>query len=197
MRTVQTFQQMPDRTNVSGWMGLMEDLQHLSLETSKTSAEECSENVAELFLTNYAIADSFNIDVLSHQLYVLSEEYPNVHMSLKTAVDEWTNSGLNDVILPDSFINLAIVLLELSRLETSHASSVKACRARDGSKGREVIPDYDRVNSAGADTLSDPIVSAALTRASDVCDAVAFLTNSNGELEARVLHTDLLSRPSM
>ena len=108
-------------------------------------------------------------------MYVLSEEYPDMYSSFNRAVTEW--EPLRCVQLSDSCTVLAVELSELCRIETSHASLVRACRARDGSKGREVVPDYDAVNGAGADVLSDPIVAAALARAKDVCDTVALLMN--------------------
>ena len=173
MHTVQSLQQMPHTFCKSAWTGLMTDLQHLSLDSS--IAAQCSGDATQLFQPSYAIADSFNTDVLSHQLYVLSEEYSDMSLSLNRAIEEWSDSGSEDAHLSDSFGILAVNLLELCKLESSHASSVSACRARDGGKGREVVPDYDEVNSAGADILSDPIVAAAFARASDVCAAVALL----------------------
>lgn len=172
---LRSYQHNSHTSSQHGWAGLIKDLQHLSLDTSALA--ECRGNTTQLFQPSYTIADSFNMDVLSHQLYVLSIEYPDVYSSFSRAVEGWSESELEDVHLSDSYNVLAAELSELCRLETLHASSVKACRARDGSKGREVVPDYDRVNSAGADVLSDPIVAAALARASDVCAAVALLRN--------------------
>lgn len=60
--------------------------------------------------------------------------------------------------------------------ENSHATAVASCRARDGMKGRSIIPDYDLVNMVGAETLLDPTVKESRSRAEEIAETVDRIT---------------------
>lgn len=155
------------------WVPLMADLQLLSQPAKDDNSSDASED----FKRSYHSSDSSDMDVLDHQLRVLDEEFPAV--GLDRAIDGWTFSGVDGAHLTDSFGALAMLLEGLCVLESAHASAVSSCRERDGTKGRQVIPDYDEVNPAGGNILVDPIVEGANKRASDVADAVSRVGEGN------------------
>ena len=158
-----------------GWGSLMKDIE--LLEVSDPSAISSCDAVASAFQVSCLVSNSSDMDVLVHQLHVLTEEFPTA--GLDSALGDWTSSGYEGAHLTDSFGALAFLLEDLCRLESAHASAVNSCRARDGIKGREVIPDYDAVNAAGGECLSDPIAKRALDQAGEVSDAVAMLCDGN------------------
>lgn len=128
------------------------------------------------------IAESTNIDVLTHQLRMLGEQYYEyltlvLPAALLHALEEWVNCDSEPYLL-GSFQTMVLLLSQLCVLENKHASRVKECRQRDGVKGREVIPDYDAVNAAGGDCMSDAVVKYAIDRAAATVSAVAQLQST-------------------
>lgn len=152
----------------------MIDLQQLTpLEDSEA---------AKPYQMHYMIAESSNIAVLTHQLRMLSVEDADRHAlllptDLLNMLREWSSCGTEPHLL-ESFRSTVLLLSKLCVLENTHALRVKSCRERDGVKGRAVIPDYDAVNAAGGDCLSDPIVKYAIERSTDIDYAVAQLQHT-------------------
>jgi hypothetical protein len=66
----------------------------------------------------------------------------------------------------------ANLLSQLGVLENTHATAVASCRARDASKGREIIPDYDSVNPVGSDVYKDAVVAEARDQAAAIAVTV-------------------------
>jgi hypothetical protein len=128
---------------------------------------------------HYMIAESGNIDVLTHQLRGLGEEDYDKNAfitpaDLLDALQEWSRCDF-DPQISESFRSMVLLVSKLCVLESTHASRVTGCRERDGVKGREVIPDYDDVNAAGGDCMSDPIVKYAVDRAAEIESTVSQL----------------------
>jgi hypothetical protein len=133
---------------------------------------------------HYMIAESDNVDVLTHQLRGLGEEDYDKNTfitpaDLLGALQEWSSCDF-DPQISESFRSMVLLVSKLCVLENTHASRVKGCRERDGVKGREVIPDYDDVNAAGGDCMSDPIVKCAIDRAAEIESTVSQLLNTAG-----------------
>lgn len=125
------------------------------------------------------------MDVLRHQLMVLKGEYPLV--PFEEALNSWGGRFKDDSVVENvtsidrSEIPLVCtqfipLLLELVELENSHATAVAGCRARDGIKGRSIIPDYDLVNMVGAETLLDPTVKESRSTAEEIAKTVDRIT---------------------
>ena len=149
-------------TGPSVWGNLVKDLELFSLPPA-------SERGKRLDLI---VTDSHVPDVLRHQLVILSGEYPNI--SLQKSIQCWISSMSTGQPLEQIYAgDLMDLMNELSIIESAHASGVFACRARDGVKGRSIIPDYDTVNAAGADTMSDTVVKNALERSKQMADAIS------------------------
>jgi hypothetical protein len=131
---------------------------------------------------HYMIAESCNIDVLTHQLRLLGEEDYDIRTlipqaDLVGALQEWNKCDFEPQ-LSETFRSMVLLLSKLCVLENTHASRVKGCRERDGIKGREVIPDYDAVNASGGDCMSDPIVRYAIDRAVEIESTISQLQNT-------------------
>lgn len=166
---------------LSPWQSLSGDLQLFVIPPVGHS------DPSKEFLLPFIVTDSHIEVVLKHQLLVLTEEFPAV--LLEEALKAWTAScsehrlngrkGLSSSERklpcqgPVIHVSLVPLIVELSELEETHAVAVEACRARDGVKGRSIIEDYNQVNAAGADTLSDPIVKEARDRAKKISDIVS------------------------
>lgn len=160
----------------------MNDLQLLTPPPSTAPLPSDDQAGTGVYQTTYMIAESTNIDVLAHQLRMLGEEhYDNqtliIPAMLLGALEEWVQCDSEPHFL-ESFRSMVLLLSQLCVLENKHASKVKDCRQRDGVKGREVIPDYDAVNAAGGDCMSDPIVKYAIDRAAATEFAVAQLQST-------------------
>ena len=120
---------------------------------------------------DFIITDSHIPDVLRHQLLILTDEYPTIRFQERL---EYLINCLSKVQTVDHFQlkELMILLKDLIKIERNHASNVQNCRARDGVKGRAIIPDYDTVNAVGCDIMSDSVVKSALERSNQIADAI-------------------------
>jgi hypothetical protein len=123
----------------------------------------------------FLIPDCDCRDVLSHQLAVLKHEYPDVNI-----VDSLRDLTKNTADFTSS--PLLSLLLELASIEGSLADRVASCRARDGDKGRQVIPDYDRVNPVATDVERDAVVRDTRRRAGDIAAYVDKLSTVREKL---------------
>lgn len=119
------------------------------------------------------------MEVLRHQLMILKGEYPLV--PFEEALDSWGGGFKDDSVVENKSLDSSEtslcalfipLLLELVELENSHATAVAGCRARDGIKGRSIIPDYDLVNMVGAETLLDPTVKESRSQAEEIAKIV-------------------------
>lgn len=148
-------------TGPSVWGNLGKDLELFSLPHK-------SERGKRLDLI---VTDSHIPDVSRHQLAILVGEYPSI--SLQKSLLCWISSMSTGLPLEHIYmVDLMVLLDDLRSIESAHASGVFACRARDGIKGRTIIPDYDAVNAAGADTMSDTVVKRAFERSNQIADAI-------------------------
>ena len=68
------------------------------------------------------------------------------------------------------------MLQELLHLESQHTKLVAECRARDGEKGRIIMPDYDTVNPVSVDVRLDVVIVEAEQRARQMSQAISSLT---------------------
>ena len=150
----------------SVWGGLEEDILSLAVPTDINGK---SSRHADLVAT-----ESYDPTVMRHQLLILRGEYPAIDL------DEALYSWVDELLVKSSHqcgrtVQLMLLLEDLGDLESSHATAVGACRSRDGTKGRSIIPDYDIVNAAGSDVLSDPVVRGSMERSIRIADAVSKL----------------------
>ena len=149
-------------TSQSRWGALENDLNMFALPT------------VSLERNDLVVTDSHFADVHTHQLRILQIEYPS--FDLRTALMGFPNAGTTVPGERAEMLGGALPLLrELCAIESAHAAAVLACRRRDGDKGRVIIPDYDAVNAAGADVMSDPVVCGSQERAKQMARTVSEL----------------------